>query len=440
MAKKLSVGAIKNLPGFLQKKYLKNNNKDIKKIKVSPKKLFAYKSTNPLFKSCSIAYKYVKHDLEQAETVVKESKQKTKKKTKWNIIFFLCNIAVISVLLIVNLSKDASAIGKSIADVDYFWIFIAFLVGISGTLIDSIKYFSLIFINTKQLRPYLSYKVCALGKYYDNITPFGSGGQPFQIYYLNKRGINGEVATNVPLTRLVFWQLAFVVVNIVVICLKITTVFGSNPSFNVIFTMAIIALIANACIFAFLLFMSVSKKFAPRLIIWGLKLLNKMKIVKNYQLQFRKTMAFIRSYQKCFKDMARNVWFLVFQFILAVIDVVVFASVPYFILKGFLPAGAFANIDFFNVLAQALICQLAVNMIPTPGGAIASELSFLALFSTYLPSVAQATLAMLFYRLITYYFVLLQGLAVVSYDFAYGNKKNERLIKAGKFKIFKKNK
>jgi hypothetical protein len=29
-----------------------------------------------------------------------------------------------------------------------------------------------------------------LGKYYDYITPFGSGGQPFQIYNLSKKGIS----------------------------------------------------------------------------------------------------------------------------------------------------------------------------------------------------------------------------------------------------------
>ncbi len=440
MAKKSTVKKIKNLPSFLQKKQIKKADRSIKKIKVSPKKLFAYKSDNPNFKSCSISYLYVKENLKNAEEVVEKSQKKTKKKTKWNILFFLCNIAVISVLLIVNLSHDAEGLALSIKGIDYHWIFIAFLIGIFANLLESGKYFSLIYVNTKQARPFLSYKVCALGKYYDNITPMAAGGQPFQIYYLNKRGINGEVAANIPLARYIFWQLIFVIINIVVLCFKFTTIFGSSASFNVVFTLAIISLIGNGIIFAFMLFMSLSKKFALRLIIWGLKLLAKMKIVKNYQLQFRKTMVFVRNYQNCFKYMAKQFWFLIIQIVLAIAEITVFASIPYFILKGFLSPAQMANIEFVNVMAQALICQLAVGIIPTPGGAIASELSFLALFSTYLPNVSQATLAMLFYRIITYYFILLQGITVVSYDFAYGNKKNERLLRLGKFKIFKKKK
>ena len=214
----------------------------------------------------------------------------------------MCNIAVISVLLIVNLSQDAEGLAISLTEIDYFWILIAFLVGLLSMFIDVGKYTSLIYTNTKQLRPYLAYKVTALGKYYDNITPMGFGGQPFQIHYLSKRGINGEVATNIPLTRLVFWQLAFVLINIIIIFSKITELFGSNPSFNVIFSMAIIALVANSLLFVIILFFSISKRIAPRIIIWGLKILAKLKIVKNYQLQFRKTMAFVRDYQKCFKD------------------------------------------------------------------------------------------------------------------------------------------
>lgn len=440
MAKKLTVKAIKSLPGFMQKKLLKRKDRAIKKVKHAPIKLFIYKSNNPKFTSCSISYLYVKDELKTAENIVQESTKKTKKKKRWNIIFFLCNIAVLSVLLVVNLSQDAQGLANSVKEINYFWIFIAFLIGLFAIFLDVGKYTSLIYANTKQLRPYLAYKVTALGKYYDNITPMGFGGQPFQIYYLNKRGINGEVATNIPLARLVFWQLAFVLINILVIFAKITEIFGTGPSFNVIFSMAIIALIGNSLLFAFILFFSISKRIAPRIVIWGLKLLAKMKIVKNYQMQFRKSMAFVRGYQKCFKLIAKKGWVLILQFVLAVAEVIVFASIPYFILKGFLPPAQMANVDFVNLLARVLICELAVGVIPTPGGAIASELSFLALFSTYLQNVPQATLAMLFYRLITYYFILLQGITIISYDFAYGNKKNQRLLSLGKFNIFKKKK
>ena len=38
-----------------------------------------------------------------------------------------------------------------------------------------------------------SYLIGCSEHFYNGITPFSAGGQPFQIYYLNKRGITKEI-------------------------------------------------------------------------------------------------------------------------------------------------------------------------------------------------------------------------------------------------------
>lgn len=435
MAKKLSIKAIKSLPGFMQKKYLKHKCTCFKKVTNSPLRLFLYKSDDPQNKVCSINYMYVKDNLKNAENIVNTSKVKTKKKKKWNIILFLCNIVVLTVLLVVNFSQDAGAMVLSFKDINYWWLLIAFGVSLVEIGIEVVKYLGLIYSTTKQIRPYLSYKVSALGRYYDNITPLGSGGQPFQIYYLNKRGVHGDNATSIPLARLVLWQISFVIINIFILIFKFNTVFGNSVEFNVILTIAIISLVLNSVVVATVLFLSISKKWAPKFIVWCLKLLYKMKLVKDYKVQYRKTLNFVREYQLSIKKLIKDIPWLIVQVILAVVQIFVFASIPYFILHAFLPAAQMETVNIFNIISQSLICQLAVVVIPTPGGVIASELSFLALFSNYLGLASpQATLAMLFYRIITYYYILIQGLVVISYDFVYGDKKNAKLLKAGKFK------
>ena len=67
---------------------------------------------------------------------------------------------------------------------------------------------------TGKHRPYLSLKTAILGKYYDNITPLGSGGQPFQIYYLTKGGVPGAESMYLPVASFFLNQLAFLILCI----------------------------------------------------------------------------------------------------------------------------------------------------------------------------------------------------------------------------------
>ena len=73
--------------------------------------------------------------------------------------------------------------------------------------------------------------------------------------------------------------------------------------------------------------------------------------------------------------------------------------------------------------------ELATKYIPLPGASGMAEISFSALFAS-LFSDGTLFWAMLFWRIMNYFIYLLQGIIVLIYDFAYGNKKNRlNLIK-----------
>ena len=78
-------------------------------------------------------------------------------------------------------------------------------------LCDQFSFATLIHKSTKVYRPNLSYKVSAIGRYYDVITPFATGGQPFQIYYLSKYGIKPSEAVSITLGKYIFRQIASIV-------------------------------------------------------------------------------------------------------------------------------------------------------------------------------------------------------------------------------------
>ena len=91
------------------------------------------------------------------------------------------------------------------------WEFLAIM------FLESFRTWLLILKATKISRPIISYKSTAICRYYDCITPFATGGQPFEIFYMNNRGVHGGIATSVPLTKAMFNNVAFIIVSIIVL-------------------------------------------------------------------------------------------------------------------------------------------------------------------------------------------------------------------------------
>lgn len=391
----------KYLPVFGKKNLIKNN------------KVFAYtKETKKLLDE-------------------KKAQKKAKRSKLLRGLAFSLNIAILAVILIVQIFKDPSEVLTPTIN----WNFMAIIIGLVLliTILDATKLFILLFVSTKKARPFLSYKTSAIGKYYDNITPLATGGQPFQIFYMNKRGVRGDIATGIPLMKYITWQIAYVMICTFALIYK-SVKFGTNtdPLMITVTTAAWIATAINLLIFTSIILLSVSKRFGPKLVILTLKLLAKMKIIKNYRKSFRKVMRFVVNYQKTFKTLIKNPLVLLAQLILSFGDIIITNLIPYFIVRTFVPVSAFEalNITVFSTFIQALICNLSLGFIPTPGASGVAEAVFMIVFAGAF-SGNGLFWPVLTWRIATYYFPLIQGLLILVYDFVIGNKRLERMKREG---------
>jgi uncharacterized protein (TIRG00374 family) len=83
---------------------------------------------------------------------------------------------------------------------------------------------------------------------------------------------------------------------------------------------------------------------------------------------------------------------------------------------------------------MTFICNLVSHIIPIPGGSGVAEISFMTMFAALFAETAgTAVWAMLIWRILSYYHIIFQGITVTIYDTLIGNKKAERLVKAGYF-------
>ena len=110
-------------------------------------------------------------------------------------------------------ASKAERVPISSINLNYLFLALAaFLVALGA---ETLKYYVMIRDVTGRKMFSLAYRVAIYGKYYDNITPFGSGGQPFQIYHLQKHGIPIGDAAALPIAGFTCNQIAFVVMALI---------------------------------------------------------------------------------------------------------------------------------------------------------------------------------------------------------------------------------
>ena len=168
-----------------------------------------------------------------------------------------------------------------------------------------------------------------------------------------------------------------------------------------------------------ILVLSLSKKIGKKLVVKTLKLLQKMRIVKNYEKQYERVMKVVSGYQGTMSEYAKDVGFFIVIVLISILINIIHYSIPFFI---YLLFGG-TNIALWpNMLVLAVMIELAASFIPLPGGTGMNEISFTVMFAPYFTG-GTIFWALLLWRFMSYYIYLLQGIGVIIYDYAIGNKK-----------------
>lgn len=348
----------------------------------------------------------IEHKISQTEDIL--AKKKTKNKKIFNLLFFLFNIILV-VAVFYNFAKEQGGVQplSTLFANKPKWRFLWVAVGLYAiaVIFNTLKFSFLIHSKTGKFRLWFSFKLATIGRYYDHITPLGSGGQPFEIYYLKKNGYGGDIATAIPLAKYMVWQIAFMI-----ICTFILIAYGPNYSTSpIVLICAWIGLALIMLLFLFVLFMSITKKFGASLVVGVLKLLNKMHLIKDYRKVLIKVLKFVKQYQYCIKTFAKSPWTILSVLFASIGSLLSNALIAYFILIAF---NTTANISWWDIVCKCFICDLAVCFMPMPGGSGATELSFNALLGSLF---TEGTLfwGILIWRFLTYYLYIIQGAIVL---------------------------
>ena len=337
------------------------------------------------------------------------------KKRLLTVAFILLNVGVIVGTALSEFSDGGNASRFEDVTIRYIYLLPALALCVGALAVEVIKYL----IVMKKTCGYAKVKVATesvlLGRYYDNVTPFGSGGQPFQIYYLSKAGLGAAQSATLPVVAFLSMQYAFILLAIVSIF-----GFGGLVASDFIRISSYVGLgfyaLIPTVILAFTFFPGVTTA-----ILGGcLTLLEKLHIIKDRTRLADRIFGAIRRYSDCVRSLLHSGWLVLFTMLLSVIYQAALCSIPYFVLHAF-----GGTTDFFTCFVTTVAIYAAVTFVPTPGNAGAAETSFYQVFSSL--AGGRVFWAMLVWRFFTYYLFILFGVSVYLERFIGARHERKRL-------------
>lgn len=348
---------------------------------------------------------------------------KSKKKKILSGIMLTVNLLLV-LLVFYNFAREQGGIHplSELIDDQPKWRFLFTAVGfyVLTVLLNTLKYVILIKHNTGRIRPWFSFKLASIGRYYDLITPLGSGGQPFEIYYMKKNGYSSDSAAAAPLTKYMIWQFSFFFLCLIILILY-SKEYLNSP---LVLIGAWIGLAIVLLIFLFVFLMSIANKFGAFMVVNVLKLLHKLRIIKNYRVTLFKVLRFVKSYQYSIKRFAKEPLLIITEVIITTLGIITNAIIAFFIYLAFVDT---ATVSWWDIVCKVCICELASCFIPLPGGSGAQELSFNALIGYLFPE-GSFFWAVLIWRILTYYIHIFQGGLILIGDFVSTKIKQKKTV------------
>ena len=346
-------------------------------------------------------------------------KGKSKKKKIISVIFFFVNILIIVGILSYNLFSEDIAKLTLVDNINTLYFVLCIALIILVLVLDVAIVTALVFKSIKKFKPWLSFKSFIQMRYYDNITPMSVGGQSFMISYLVNRGVPGSKALSIPMKKFILQQLSW---SVICLCGLIASI--AMPSVEIpaaVYVFATIGFIINFGLIMFLFFGSTSKRMVLAVAVFGLNLLKKMHIVKNYDKWLDKCKKFVSEYQQTMKEFSKSKFEFVTLAFVNLVKNLLYFSIPFLICCIFTTPDI--NL-FWQVFVYTVIIELASSCCPLPGGSGMNEITFNVLFALILEG--NVFWALLIWRFASYYMWLILGLFVLIIDFVCGHRKAKK--------------
>ncbi|MCH5153309.1 MAG: flippase-like domain-containing protein [Clostridiales bacterium] len=345
------------------------------------------------------------------------SRKKRIAKILFTVFFIVAIVGIIVYTAFNDFSGEDVSLARVVEMIGENWYYLLVLLGLFflTILLEAFKVFLMIRKTTHTYQFGTAFNCASLGKFYDYVTPLGSGGQPFQMYYLAKHGVPSGPASAIPIGTLFLTQFSFF------ICAIVSFSFGVSVEIVPLYIqiVAYFGAVFYIAVPLFLVIFSFFPKAGYKVIAWGVKVLTKLRLCKKPEKWIAKGNRAIDNNRTNMAILFKSKRVLIVCTLLSFAYVIAQCSLPYFSLLLFSDALKAKNLVpswglWFEVTRITFFIYCAITFVPTPGNSGAADGTFYGLFRNVLIAVAGASFTcMMVWRIFSFYMYLILGLIVL---------------------------
>ena len=321
---------------------------------------------------------------------------RTKKKALFNIIFLLL-VFGLTVYGVFH-GEDLGAMTEAIRTSRMEWLIpgvclvIFFIWGESIIIWYMMRSFGI------RIKRRICFLFSSVGFFFSCITPSASGGQPMQIYFMKKEKIPIPVSTVILMVVTIAYKLVLVLIGLGIL------IFGRgflHRYLQGILPVYYLGLGLNVFCVGFMTILVFHPVMAERMLLKGLEILERMRLMKRKEERRQKLRASMETYRETAAYLKEHKKVLIHVMLITFAQRMALFAVTWFVYLALQRHGTSpADVIFL----QAVI-SVSVDMLPLPGGMGISETLFLKIFSPVFQSVLLP--AMVLSRGLGYYSQLL---------------------------------
>ena len=254
------------------------------------------------------------------------------------------------------------------------------------------------------------FKQIIIVQFFNGITPFSTGGQPMQVYMLNKSGLSIANSTITILQNSILFQVALVLCGILAVLFnRLYSIFGND---ELLARLTILGFIFNVIAGIGLLLFTFSTSLAKKITFFIINILNKIKIIKNKNKHIEKWNKEFEEFENSGKKLRKNTKLTITVIFVNFLAFILLSLIPYFIIKATDP---YSSITIVHSIVGTMYVYLISAFVPIPGGSGGIEFSFSKFFSPIVISNSVISASLILWRFITYYVPMIIGAIVLNF-------------------------
>lgn len=316
---------------------------------------------------------------------------------------FLILITITILVLYFSLKDNLEAVLNEIFHLNIGWFLFAVFLFIGSVCVRSSALYKLVREFKEDYRIGDAFRLSFMTLFFNGITPFATGGQPFQVYHLKKSGVTITDSTNIIVQNFIVYQIALIFLGLIAVISNYFFHFFKEVGF--LKDLVTFGFLANTLVAIGLLALAFAKNTNKKIMHFGISVLSKLHFVKDKETKIAKWEDTLDRFYKGARLLIDNKRLTLETIGLNILGLCALYVIPLVIVFSM---GYYDTMSGFVAIIASAYVMLIGAFVPIPGGTGGLEYSFLQFYGNFL-SGSTLRAVMLIWRFITYYLGMILG-------------------------------